>query len=308
MFHTLLTKIMPLYVLIALGYAASKWLGYKKEGAANLLIYIVAPVVVFVGIANAPLEYRHIALPIVTFGLCCLLTLFFFKVAQRFWFGKSPYILAPSSAMVSGLNFGFPIALIIFPPQTVAIYLLAFLGFIVFDATVGYYVIARGNHTSKDSLKRLTKLPLMYATFAGIIFSYGKIPLPPLLIDLEKSFEGTQIVVGMMVIGQSLYGLQLKHTDWKYIIFSFTGKFLVWPLVMSLFVYLDKTYFHFFGLPAYQALMFLSILPLATSPTIYAAALNVRPEKVATAVFLSTIISLVYVPIAYTLLIAPLGH
>jgi predicted permease len=307
-FHALIDKIIPLYILIGLGYAASRWLGYKKEGAANLLIYIISPIVVFVGIATSELQYRHVTLPFITFGLCCLLCFIFFRVAKNFWFGKSPYIIAPSSTIVSGLNFGFPIALIIFSPKIMAIYLLAFLGFIVFDATFGYYVIARGNHTANDSLKRIYRLPLIYATFAGIWFSYMDIEIPRMLQDLSHSFAGTQIVVGMMIVGQSLQGIKIMKTDWKYVSFSLTAKFVVWPMVMSALIYGDQTLWHFFDKDVYQAMMFLSILPMAVSPTVYAASLNVRPEKVATAVFLSTIFSMAYVPLAYLWLVQPLAH
>lgn len=295
----LFTKLIPLYIIMGLGYIAARWLNFTKEAAANLLIYIVAPIVVFVGIARADLQFNHIALPILMYGLCAAMCYFFFLIAKPMWPHKTPYVLAPSCSMVSGLNFGFPIALALFPTETVALFLVANLGIIIFDATIGYYVIARGNYTVKESLHRLMKLPLIYASIGGILFSYLNIPLPNIALDLYSNFEGAQVVVGMMIIGQSLIGLKMTNIDWKYISFSFIAKFAVWPLVMFGILYVDQQTYQLFDAASQQALLYLSILPLAISPIAYATALNVRPEKVASAVFLTTLFSLVYLPFMY---------
>jgi len=60
-FLLLFTRLIPLYLIIGLGYIAGKKLHAEKETIAALLIYILAPVVVFDGVVylRIPSRSRH---------------------------------------------------------------------------------------------------------------------------------------------------------------------------------------------------------------------------------------------------------
>jgi predicted permease len=67
LFLFLVAKLIPLYLLIAVGFVAAKYLNAKKETLASLLIYVIAPVVVFYGVATTKLTVSALALPIIFF-------------------------------------------------------------------------------------------------------------------------------------------------------------------------------------------------------------------------------------------------
>jgi predicted permease len=76
-FLTLLAKLVPLYIVIFLGYIAAKVLNAEKETVAKLLIYIIAPVVIFYGTYTATLDSSILILPAFFFVLCSLTAFIF---------------------------------------------------------------------------------------------------------------------------------------------------------------------------------------------------------------------------------------
>jgi len=67
MFFALLIKIIPLYVLIFLGFFAVKVLKADKDTISQLLVYIIVPVVIFFGAYNVDINLTYLSLPIVLF-------------------------------------------------------------------------------------------------------------------------------------------------------------------------------------------------------------------------------------------------
>ena len=71
---------------------------------------------------------------------------------------------------------------------------------------------------------------------------------------------------------------------------------IFWPLFILAFIYLDKTFIHFLNDGFYSIMFLFSIVPLAGNTVTVATLLNVKPDKMSLAVFISTIISLFYIP------------
>ena len=47
LFFIILLKVFPIYINVVLGFLSSKFLKVQRESVATLLIYILAPIVVF---------------------------------------------------------------------------------------------------------------------------------------------------------------------------------------------------------------------------------------------------------------------
>ena len=65
----LIAKLIPLYIVVLFGFLAGRFSEVKKETVANLLIYIITPVVVFGGVFSAPITAYALFLPILFFVL-----------------------------------------------------------------------------------------------------------------------------------------------------------------------------------------------------------------------------------------------
>src|SRR3989338_689331 len=84
-FVSLLTKLIPLYIIIVLGFISGKYLGVRKESVASLVIYIVAPVIFFNGVLNTQITLGSLSLPLLVFLICCFICLLFLFIGGAFW-------------------------------------------------------------------------------------------------------------------------------------------------------------------------------------------------------------------------------
>ena len=64
-FFALLSKIIPLYLIIILGYITGRCISVAKETVAHLLIYVLVPIVIFNGVLRAHIDPGMLSLPLV---------------------------------------------------------------------------------------------------------------------------------------------------------------------------------------------------------------------------------------------------
>ena len=85
MFHysMLLTKLIPLYMNIGLGYIAGKALDTSRETIARIMLYMINPIIIFNGIMNVYLDASALSLPILTFSLSSTLCVIFFHLSKN---------------------------------------------------------------------------------------------------------------------------------------------------------------------------------------------------------------------------------
>jgi len=295
-------KILPLYGLIGLGYIGGKLLHINKDAIAKLLIYLIVPVVIFQGAATAQLNAGLLLLPVVIFIIATTLCLLLVKLVKPLWSDSTANILAFMAGTGNTGYFGLPIAIAIFGDASVSILVFAILGNILYENTVGFYVIARSHHTSIEAVKRLLALPTLYAFIIGLLVNISHFPLPNVVQDVFVQFRGCYTVLGMMMIGLGLSAVTQWKLDYRFLTVSLGTKFVVWPLAVSGLVWIDDTWFHFFSTDIHHIILLCSIVPLAANAVSFATLFKVHPDKTAVAVMLSTILALIYIPIMVQIL------
>ncbi len=296
-FFTLIVKLIPLYAVIALGWVAGRYLQVSKESVARLLIYVLSPAVVFHGILTIPFRPALLLLPVIFWIICVVLCLLFYALGSLRWRDAHRNILAFTSGTGNTGYFGLPVAIVLFGQQSVGLMVLAGFGAVLFEVTLGFFMVARGHHTARESLLRVVKLPSLYACAAGVIGNVAGLQLPVPAADMFVSARGAFTILGSMVIGLGLAANKKITVDWAFTGLAFLAKFAAWPLVMFTLVRLDASVFHVFGPDVHSVMKLLSIVPLAANTVAYATELKTEPEKAATAVFLSTVFALFYIPL-----------
>lgn len=300
-FLTLLFKLIPLYIIIFLGFIAGKRLKIQKEVIAPLLIYIIAPVVVFNGVVTTQITLEKLALPFLFLALATLMSLSFLFISRFLWQDTTRNILAFTAGTGNTGYFGLPVALALFDQNIFGLAVLSLLGFLLYENTIGFFVVAKGHHTVKESLLKILKLPTFYAFFIGVIVNLMSIHLGQNFFDAVNHFKGAYTVLGMMLIGLGLSSIKEFRFDFKFIGLAFFAKFIVWPLLIMLVIYIDSTWFKFFNADIYKIMTLVSIVPLAANTVAYATELRAQPEKASLAVLLSTVFALFYIPFVATL-------
>ncbi len=290
-------KVIPLYMNILLGFIGGKVIGVNRETVARLMLYMFAPLVIFNGVINTKLNYYIISLPLITFMISTGLSLLFYWLGGFVWKDSTKNLVGLSAGTGNTGYFGLPLALLLFNDQGEGIYIMAILGVTIYENTLGFYMIARGKHTAAECISKLIRLPAIYALLFGLVLNLLKVPVPDIFMDFMRHIKGAYTVLGMMIIGLGIAGLKHFKLDFSFIGLTFLAKFIGWPLLIAAVIYLDTFIFGFFYPEIYKALILLSFVPLGANVVILASLMEIHPEKAAAAVLLSTIISIIYIPL-----------
>ncbi len=223
-------------------------------------------------------------------------TLFLFG---KYWNDPTGNILAFSAGTGNTGYFGIPLALLFFDTNLANIYIFTVLASLLYENTTGFYVTAKGNFTAKESLIKIIKLPILYAFVIGITLNLMGIRLPEEITFYSDQFKSAYGILGMMMLGMGLQGFnKSEDLDFKFIRIAFFIKFIFWPVSILALIYVDKTFMHLLNDDLYKVLILFSIVPLAGNSVSLAVLLKAKPEKTSLAVFLSTVVSILFIPLA----------
>ena len=296
-FLTLFFKLIPLYSIIGLGFVAGKYLKVQKESIATIVIYIFVPIIVFNGTATTPITISTLSLPILFYVLCSLMCLLFYFLGGFIWKDNTRNILALASGTGNTGYFGLPVVAALFPPQSLGLAILIIMGFQLFENSLGFFIAAKGQHTVREAILKVIKLPTLYAFFLGILINVSGIHLGQTYTDMLTNFRGSFTILGMMIIGLGLASIRNYAFDYIFLTVLFLAKFLVWPLMVLTVIMLDNFLFKLYSTSIHNVMLLMAIVPLAANTVVIATELKVQPEKAAVTVLLSTLFALFYIPL-----------
>ncbi|CAM3847105.1 AEC family transporter [Arcobacter cloacae] len=296
-FLTLLGKILPLYFSILLGLFSTVFLKCDKESIAKILLFILAPIIVFNATLNVKLEASVIFLPIFFFLLSTIIAFISLSFFKKIYQDNTSNLLAFSTATGNTGNIGIPLAILFLEPSIVDVFIFTVLASLLYQNSVGYYITAKGNFTAKQSLIKVIKLPVLYAFLLGVILNILEFKMPEIFLDYSDYLKGTYAILGMMFLGMGMEKIRTNGGfDKKFIFYSLFIKFVIWPVLILIFIYIDKNFLNFLNKDFYLLMFIFSIVPLAGNTVTVATLLDVKPEKISLAVFISTLVSLFYIP------------
>ncbi|WP_262489096.1 AEC family transporter [Halomonas sp. ANAO-440] len=288
----------PLWTLLAfvgLGWLAARHLAVDPRPIATLLIYLIAPLTFFRGLTLGGPTPGYLLLTLALFALASLMAILVNQVGKRFLPAQESALLAFSAGTGNTGYFGLPVAMVLLPPEGVTLYLFCVLGVTLYEFTVGFYLSARGQFTVRQSLIKITRLPLIYAFLAALLFSGLGLTVPVAVMDGLAVFPATYTLLGMMIIGMTLSRVSVREFDGRFISACVAVRFGLWPLVALLAVLGLQA---FFSLPIElaMALLLVGVVPMAANVVVVAMELGIRPEKGAIAVLLTTLAAPLLIP------------
>ncbi|WP_286220719.1 AEC family transporter [Marinobacter apostichopi] len=294
-------KLIPLYVTVALGWVAGRYLEASGKHIAGIMLYIVTPSVVFSGVMAAPLSPEVIFLPFLIFGLSCVLGIVQLKLAQRVITDGSASLIPLCVGSGNTGYFGVPVALLLFGEEGLGLYIVCMLGTTLFENSVGFYLAARGRHDLKSALLRVVKLPSVYAFLAAVLLNLSGARIPDLFQPLFDNLRGAYSILGMMIIGMSITSFRGLAGNIRFTGLAFFGKFVVWPAVAILFWWLDAYVLGIYEPAVHKAIFLISITPIAANTVVIATMLDISPRQAAGTVLLTTLFALAFIPVMISL-------
>jgi len=293
----LLYKMLPIYVLVLLGWIAGRFLDVRGNYIAGMMLYILTPSVVFSGVMSAPLSPEVLALPFLTFLLCTLVGYSHLLIARR-WIRDATASLMPLTVGTGNTGYlGIPVALLLFGEAGLGIYILCMLGTTLYENSVGFYLAARGRFSVADCLKKVARLPSLYGFFLAAALNLSGVGISSVFQPLFHNLRGAYSVLGIVLVGMSIRRFRRLAGDLLYTALSFFGKFVVWPALALAFWWFDSNGPQWYNQQVYQALFLVSITPIAANTVVIANVLNLAPAQVAGTALLSTLLALFTIPL-----------
>ncbi|WP_372981900.1 AEC family transporter [Marinobacter sediminum] len=294
-------KLIPLYVTVALGWLAGRYLEASGKHIAGIMLYIVTPSVVFSGVMAAPLSAEVIFLPFLIFGVSCVLGVVQLKLARRVITDGSASLIPLCVGSGNTGYFGVPVALLLFGEEGLGLYIVCMLGTTLFENSVGFYLAARGRYDLKSALWRVVKLPSVYAFLAALLLNLSGIRIPDLFQPLFDNLRGAYSILGMMIIGMSITSFRGLAGNLRFTGLAFFGKFVVWPAVAILFWWLDASVLGIYEPAVHKAMFLISITPIAANTVVIATLLETSSRQAAGTVLLTTLFALAFIPVMISL-------
>ena len=283
-----------LLFISGIGWAAGKKFKLDSKDIASLLVYVISPFVIFYAITESPANWGYLKYSFAAFLLASFMALLGMLFARFFWKDSRANLFSFAAGTGNTGYFALPLVLAIFDKTQIAIAIFIIIGINLYEFTVGYFITAKGTSSYKESLIQVIKMPIIYAAALGILFKYFDIQLNDIILSFLSNFKGAYSVLGMMTIGITISRLEKIEVDWLYSILSIFWKHLVYPLVgILIFYFLIPTELH-----VLQVIALMVATPMAANVVVISNNLGLHPEKAATSVMLSTLLSIFTVPLA----------
>ncbi len=280
-FFSLIVKLAPLYLLVWLGYISGKKLRVNKESVADLLLFVIAPIVVLNGVMTTNLSWTIIAIPFGYFLVSSIIGVGSYFILGKFWPGSEKNILAFSAGAGNVGYFGLPLVLAVLGESALGIAILIVFGSILYENTIGFFLVSRSNASIKESLIKVLLMPRLHAFVVGVILSLLSIQVPEMLKDLFANARGAYSVLGMMLVGIGISGISKASVDLKFMLSAFIPRFIIWPTIIISFIILDSTFFKLYSTEVHAVLLLLSSVPMASNTVAYSSLYGGHSDKTA---------------------------
>jgi predicted permease len=161
--------------------------------------------------------------------------------------------------------------------------------------TVGLYYAAKGSketNTMKESLMKVVKMPIIYGAALGLIIQVSGLIVPNFVIQAVELIADAAIPTVMLVLGMQLATLSRNNMK----LGEVTSMVMIKMVVSPIIAYFIIMIFSIEGLLA-KILLVLAAMPTAANTTLYALQFNTEPEFVSSSTLITTILSIITVPI-----------
>lgn len=303
LFFDLLVKTLPLYIIAALGFFGGRYLNLDNKTIATTAIYIVTPVIIFNGALNSELSINILIIPLISFMLFCLVTIIAYLGSRVF--GKNredSSILSFLSASGNVGYFGLPLALAVFGESVESEFVMLILGFQVYFATVGMYVLASSKFSLKESLNKVLRMPYIYAFVIGVFVNFLNFDLGVGYDSLITIFRGGYSLLGMMLVGLGIAKIKSVKVEWGFVVFALMVRHILWPLLLLFIVYIDSFYTKLFDTELRNIFILVSLVPSAAVAVAMSIDFDLKPEQTSITVLISTILAMFYIPLVLSIL------
>ncbi len=283
--------VLPVLVIIGLGVLVGRWRGLSPQPLATLVLYLLAPALVFDALSRTELApdvgVRVIAVMVVTLAVLGILA-----VGWSTLRGHGPGMRAGFALVAVSPNFGnmgLAIATLAFGEFGLQVAVLTYVLGALFSYSVGVAIGSTATAGTRwtRTLTAPLRYPVLYAAAAGLIVNALGVDLPAAIAEPARILAGATIPVMLVVLG-----LQIRDNvglgDLTDLTAVTAGRLVIAPAI----TWVAATFIGLDGISR-ATLVTVAAMPAAVVTTIIATEFGANPSFVTRAVVLSTLVSLI---------------
>ncbi|MFA5995762.1 MAG: AEC family transporter [Patescibacteria group bacterium] len=292
---SMLTIILQLYIIIALGIIIDKIFKLDNKILTYIGLYLCLPALGFYGVYHGQYNWQTVVIPAIYVLLNCVMIVIAYVYAKlfRYNFKEQGVITALAWAGNNG-NFGIPVILFLLGEKALAVTTLLILVNTIFLSGPGAYFLGREPNSLKQSILKVIKLPLIYAVLVGLLLNINHVFLPDAILQPIKTLGDALVPIQLILLGTFLARVKFTQIHWKLVSPTLIFKLIIMPALGYVFLVL-------FTVPLDQnayVLLIEAATPFAVTTVTLADLYQNNPKQVA----MANALSLALAPITLSIL------
>ncbi|WP_010271268.1 AEC family transporter [Paenibacillus senegalensis] len=298
--YILLNNIIPLSVLIALGVLLQVIFKLDIKTLSKLNFYLFSPAVIFKMLYESEISLNVLMQVLLFFVIFIVLLFAMVEVIIRIRGYRRDMKSAMRNSVIfyNSANYAIPLNQLVFVGDTftLSIQIIIMMLQSLLPNTYGIYSVNAHKASTRDTLKRIFSLPVIYVIPIGFLMRGFEVPIPDPVYQPINHIANAFIATALLTLG-----VQLGSMKWKLnlsdVAISNTLRLLIAPALGFAVVWMLGIE----GIMA-QALVLSCAVPTSLSSVLLAVEFDNEPEFSSQAVFSSTVFSIFTVTLVIYLL------
>ncbi|HLU23901.1 MAG TPA: AEC family transporter [Bacillaceae bacterium] len=281
--------ILPVFVIMAIGFWMERKFQLNVQTLAKLNIYFLVPGFIFVKLYSTSFSFRLFGKVLIFFIIYIiilyLLAVIISKVRKSDRGEKTAF--SNSVMFFNSGNYGVPVNDLVFKsdPFAMSIQVIMLTLQNIFLFSYGIFSLQSINIGKLQAALAYFKMPVLYALLSGIILNIFNVPVPTFIWVPANYIAEAMIAIALLTLGAQV--AQIKFTkNMGTVYLSLLIRLIIGPLAALGMIYA----FGLDGITA-QALLIASAMPTSVNSAVIAQEYNNHPNFAAQTVLFSTILS-----------------
>ncbi|KAB7707132.1 AEC family transporter [Bacillus aerolatus] len=288
-YQILLNIIFPLFVLIGAGAGLHRLLKLDLSTLSTITVNFLLPAVCFVNIYESNMSGKLVGQTLLFLLLFNLLLIFIsMLLAKANGFDRRLSATFKNSLVLSNSgNYGLPVSELVFSanPAGMSIQIIVSIFQNLLTFTYGFYNSVSAQSSGMAIVKKIMKLPVIYALLLAVLLRWLHIDIPDFLWKPIENTSNAFLAIALVTLGAQVAYLKITRIS-RPIVWAVLGRLVISPAIALSLIFLlglsDTTA---------QALFIASSFPTSRNSALLALEYDNYPEFASQTVLLTTILS-----------------
>jgi predicted permease len=284
--------LLGIYLFILIGYFSKRFFkdDIHEKTLVILSIYFLQPIMTFWGLTYKPLTFNDIHAPAIYLLISVIALTLSFVFAKLIFDNQKDISIASAASIIGNTgNLGIPLGIVLIGEESVLYTSLINLMNVFIVYTIGVFFYSRSNHSIKESLLNILKLPAIWVATFAIGYNLLGFQAPAFLEQPLIMGAYATMVIQLIIFGVYLASVQRSVINYKLLAYVSSIKFIAIPMI-------GIAVLQIFPLPPIlsQSVMLEIIVPLAVMNVNLASLYDCKPQTVAFLTLSTSLFFLLY--------------